>query len=364
MLTMVDEYWNTLLNYSSTSINISNNSTPLTTDEQRLKPIEERWRQKVSKRGQGHYTKRPDNRTVTDILSCLLTSQIYFNENIKLPNVNPNWLNVAIGILLSVGNNENDNNYRHHQSTLTSTNDSPLLSVISTFLNEWRDSPRNNSRSTSINFPLLSNLLNETPEKSFYILENILIPLLPCNIIINKVYSCKSCQSTIKIRSAITSIPVHVSKSGLYLERDLTDFFAPTSSDLLCSMCKKSTIRHIEVLRWPKIILIYFNDSKKNFKSRKPPGVISLSQFTSWIGVSCPYATIYDLVCFSSTVQTGGTELMVRTTKVKKKWLTSVHKRAIGEGEEWRRFYANSRKYKKISELNNFISLSNVKTKM
>ena len=90
---------------------------------------------------------------------------------------------------------------------------------------------------------------------------------------------------------------------------------------------------------------------KKILNPGKPPGVIFLSQFTSWIGASCPYATIYDLVCFSSTVQTDRTELMVRTTKVKKKWLTSVHKRAIGEGEEWRRFYANSRKYKKFLSL-------------
>ncbi|CAF5161046.1 unnamed protein product, partial [Rotaria magnacalcarata] len=88
--------------------------------------------------------------------------------------------------------------------------------------------------------------LNQTLEQSTYILEKILIPLLPCRLIINKVYTCKSCESTIKVRCIITSIPVHVSKNGLYLERDLFDFFDQATSDLHCSTCKKSTIRHIE----------------------------------------------------------------------------------------------------------------------
>ncbi|CAF4219500.1 unnamed protein product, partial [Rotaria magnacalcarata] len=106
-------------------------------DEQRLKPIEERWRQKVSRRGLGHYAKCPDQQVFTDVLSCLLTSQIYFNDNIKLPTINPNWLNVGIGILLSVGNN---NNSSHHRFNLISANDSPLLSTIATFLDEWCNS--------------------------------------------------------------------------------------------------------------------------------------------------------------------------------------------------------------------------------
>lgn len=61
-------------------------------------------------------------------------------------------------------------------------------------------------------------------------------------------------------------------------------------------------------------------------------------------------ATIYDLVSFSSVVESGGNEIMVRITKVKKSWLTSIHKRTIGEGEELRRLYAHSRKYWKLIE--------------
>ncbi|CAF4583183.1 unnamed protein product [Rotaria socialis] len=340
MLSMVDEYWNTLLSYCSTSISNSSDNSIINIDEQRLKPIEERWRQKVSRRGLGHYAKCPDQQVFTDVLSCLLTSQIYFNDNIKLPTINPNWLNVGIGILLSVGNN---NNSSHHRFNLISANDSPLLSTIATFLDEWCNSSARDIRSTTINFPLLNFDLNQTLEQSTYILEKILIPLLPCRLIINKVYTCKSCESTIKVRCIITSIPVHVSKNGLYLERDLFDFFDQTTSDLHCSTCKKSTIRHIEVIEWPRVLLININDSIKNTRHRKPPGIISLAQFSSWIAVGCPSASIYDLACFTSVMSSGGNETMVRITKVKKSWLTSMHKRVIGDGDQLRRLYANSR---------------------
>ncbi|CAM4769922.1 unnamed protein product [Rotaria magnacalcarata] len=340
MLSMVDEYWNTLLSYCSTSISNSSDNSIINIDEQRLKPIEERWRQKVSRRGLGHYAKCPDQQIFTDVLSCLLTSQIYFNDNIKLPTINSNWLNVGIGILLSVGNN---NNSSHHRFNLISANDSPLLSTIATFLDEWCNSSARDIRSTTINFPLLNFDLNQTLEQSTYILEKILIPLLPCRLIINKVYTCKSCESTIKVRCIITSIPVHVSKNGLYLERDLFDFFDQATSDLHCSTCKKSTIRHIEVIEWPRVLLININDSIKNTRHRKPPGIISLAQFSSWIAVGCPSASIYDLACFNSVISSGGNETMVRITKVKKSWLTSMHKRIIGDGGQLRRLYANSR---------------------
>jgi len=349
MLSMVDEFWNTLLSYCTTSIDNSNADSTMILDEQRLKPIEERWRQNVSKRGSGHYAKCPDEPVFTDLLSSLLTSQVNINENIKLPTVSPNWLNIAIGMLLSLGYH----NILRHQSTSPSTNDSSLISDILTFLEEWCNSSTstNNIVSTSINFSLSNDELNKSLDQSTYILEKILIPLLPCHLIINKVYICKSCQSTVKIRSTITSIPVSVSRSGLHLERDLCDFFTPTTSDLLCSLCKKPTIRHIEVIQWPQVLLINIHDSKQNIKYRKPPGVLSLVRFSSWLAIGCPSASIYDLICFNSVIQYGGNETMVRITKVKKSWSTNINKRVIGEGEQLQRLYAHSRKYYKLSSL-------------
>lgn len=342
MMSMVDEYWNQLLNYSSTSINTSNNSTIISINEQRLKPIEEHWRQNVSRRGHGYYNKSPDDPVIDDLLSCLLTSEVSLNENIHLPLINPQWLNVAIGIILSVRNKNNNDRYSF---TLTLANDSVLLSTISMFLEEWsRDASNKRIQSSRINISLSNDDISKTSDQSIYILEHILVPFFSCELIINGVYECRNCQSTIKIRSLITSIPVHVSKNGFSLERGLIDFFSATSSDLRCSVCNKFTIRHIEVLKWPPVLLININDSTKIAKHRKPPGMVSFSQFSSWNCIGCPSSSIYNLTCFSSSLKSsGGTETLVRATKVKKRWLTSTHRGAIGEGEQLRRLYTHCR---------------------
>ena len=146
------------------------------------------------------------------------------------------------------------------------------------------------------------------------------------------------------MRFTFTSIPISVSKNGLYLERDLMEFFRPVSSDLLCSLCNKPTIRHIEVLEWPQVLLISIDDCGKQTKFRKPPGALSLAQFSSSFAVACPSASIYNLTCFNSILQSGGNEVMVRATKVKKSWLTSAHKRMVGESDHLQRLYAHSRK--------------------
>ena len=49
-----------------------------------------------------------------------------------------------------------------------------------------------------------------------------------------------------EMRITITSIPIHILKSGLHLEHQLYAFFSPSPSDLLCSHCGKWMIRHME----------------------------------------------------------------------------------------------------------------------
>jgi len=123
----------------------------------------------------------------------------------KLPISGSNLLNIAIGMLLSLENY----NIPRHRSISPSTNDSSVLFITFTFV-EWYNSSTNNIRSTNINFSLPNNELNIPLDQYTYILEKISIPLLPCHLISNKVYIFKSCQSTVKIRSAITSVPVNV----------------------------------------------------------------------------------------------------------------------------------------------------------
>jgi hypothetical protein len=133
--------------------------------------------------------------------------------------------------------------------------------------------------------------------------------------------------------------------NGLDLTHDLFSFFASTSSDLNCSICKKSTTRHIEVIQWPEIMIVHINDRKNTTKYRKPPGTLSLIQFSSWCAIGSPAAGIYDLVCFNSGQKISDNNKMVRVTKVKKSWQSSIHQRVIGEGEELRKLYGNSRMY-------------------
>ena len=243
-------------------------------------------------------------------------------------------------MLLSTGNQG-----IREQIRLPPTNCSPLLFAITTFLEEWFSSPAKTSKATHVNFTVTANEPATPSEQSTYILNEIMIPLLPCRLIVDKVYQCKTCKSTTTMHFTFTSIPVSVSKNGLYLERDLIAFFGHTSSDLLCSSCNKPTTRHIEVVEWPQVLLINIDDSEKATKLRKPPGPLSLAQFSSWGAVACTSASIYNLTCFNSIIQSGGHEIMVRATKVKKSWMTSTHKRMVGESEQLQRLYAHSRKY-------------------
>ena len=142
------------------------------------------------------------------------------------------------------------------------------------------------------------------------------MPLLPCHIIVDKVYLCKNCKTLLKIRVSITSVPVNVNKTGLHIEREVHTFFASVSSDLLCSSCNKPTARHLQVVQWPPVLLINVNDFHKEIKFRKLPTLMSLEQFSSWIAIGCPSGTVYELVAFNSIIRSGAASTMVRVTKI------------------------------------------------
>lgn len=342
MVEMIDQYSNALLNYCTKSQDDLHNNSSLTLDERKLKPIQEQWRKTTSKRGHGHYSKAPEQPVFTDLVSSLLVSRRNVNIDLKLPSLSPEWFSIAIGLFLSTGNTA------HGRLPIpSSSNASPLLDIILTFIEEWlRPTATNsgNARSTRINFSLPTDELNDFSQRSTFILEHILIPLLPCYLIVNKVYLCKTCQSTVKMRATITSIPVNVIRSGLHLENALHAFFAPTASDIVCVSCNQTTVRHIEVVEWPQVLIVNVNDSQKHVKSRKPPGALSLAQFSSWFAIGSPSSCVYDLTCFNSIIRSGTNDVMVRVTKIKKSWSTNINKRLIGEGEQLRRLFAHCRK--------------------
>jgi len=176
MLIMIDEYSNSLLSYCTKSQDDSNNNDSLTLDERRLKPIQEQWRQTTSKRGHGHYTKGPEQPVFTDLVSSLLVSRSNVNINLKLPSLSPEWLSIAIGLLLSTGNTAGSRRF----IPSSSSNASPLLDIILTFIDDWLRSTSNNTgntRSTTINFSLPTVVSNDLSQRSTFILEHILIPL-------------------------------------------------------------------------------------------------------------------------------------------------------------------------------------------
>ncbi|CAF4582667.1 unnamed protein product, partial [Rotaria magnacalcarata] len=129
---------------------------------------------------------------------------------------------------------------------------------------------------------------NDPSERSSFILEQILVPIMPCSLVVQKIYSCKHCLCAVKMYMTLSSIPVNVIRSGLHLEHQLFSFFSKNSSDLLCKLCNRETIRHIDVLDWPPILIINVHDSMKNTKFRKPAGVVSLGQFSHWLAIGGP----------------------------------------------------------------------------
>lgn len=335
MVSMIDEYLDALGPYCQR--NLTDSSIVL--DEQRLRPVEERWRERISKRSHGHYTKCPDGPVITDLVSCLVRSDAKINENLVLPNISPKWMDIGIGMLLSLTDHE------EHRSQVSSTsqNDS-LLFTINTFLDDWHRSSNGTVRSTTINFKVPEHDSNDLERQSKRILEEILIPLLPCQLIINQIYNCDQCRSNVTIRSIVNSIPVSILNGGLDLANAIVNYFSSVSSDLICSTCQRPTTRHIEVVQWPSVLIVHINERKIVAKNKKPPGPLSLLPYSSWFSIGSPSSCTYDLTCFNSIVQVGDKRTMARVTRVKKSWLTNVHKRLIGDGDELRKLYKNSRK--------------------
>ncbi|CAF4076111.1 unnamed protein product [Adineta steineri] len=291
MMTIIDEFSNSLYGFCTKPHNALDNNQSVTIDDHRFKPIEEQWRKTKNKRGRGYYSKGPEEPIFTNIVSSLLIARDNVNMDLKLPSLTPDWLNIAVGLILSAGITTSI----HRSNQLLSLSEaSPLIDAILTFIDEWFQSSNNNNnvRSTTINVSSTLDEFGNLAECSTFILEHILTPLLPCNLIVNKVYTCKACEIVVRRRSVVKSILVNVLQTGLHLEHDLYRFFAPTTSDLLCVLCNQATVRHIEVVEWPRILIININDFYRKVKFRKPPGVLSLDQFSSWRAIGCPSSCI------------------------------------------------------------------------
>ncbi|CAF1368369.1 unnamed protein product, partial [Rotaria sordida] len=342
MLVLIDEYSNATMTHSMITQIDSNNSSTLL-DERRLKPIEERWKKITNKRGRGYYSKGPQQSVFADLVSLLLLSRNDVNADLKLPNLTPNYLNVAISLLLSTGN---ETGGRYELSSSSLNHNCPLLDVVKTFIEEWFSSTltqTNKRRSTTISFSLPTDMLLDSFQQSTFILEKILIPLLPCHLVANKIYSCSTCEKKMKIKTTITSISINIHRSGLHLNNDINSFFGRSPSDIICTSCSKPTTRHIDFTEFPLVLIIHINESPIDIQYRKPHDFVSLNPFADWRVLGFPSSAMYNLVCFNSIIRSDGNDLMLRVTKIKKSWSTSINKRVIGNGDLLKRLFANSR---------------------
>ena len=342
MLSMIEEFSNALHSYTTSSFEEMDTDNPvIILSERRMKPVQENWNKPTNKRNSGHYAKAPDESTITELMATLIAPVNNLNEKLRLPTVTPSWINIAISLLLST-----QTYGTHFNRPPTLSSESPItVDLIRNFLDEWSTSAAQNIASSRVNFDIpTSEEPKDLDQQSVYIMEQILTPLLDCEIFGYKVYTCPSCKGEVKMRTTIRCIPVTISRTGLHIERDLLGFFGATTSDILCSTCNQPTIRHIEVTKWPQVLMINIIHRAASFQYRKVPSIVSLAQFSNWIAIGTPSSTLYDLITFNSVVRVGEKSNMVRVTKSKQSWITSANKKRIGHGEQLRRLYGHSRK--------------------
>ena len=344
MVSIVDDF--------ATSLAARNQSLNSSNDGQRLKMIEEHW-QENSKRGRGRYTKPPDDKALLRMKCNLLTTSIKnINDGLCLPVLNPKWLDIAIGLLLSI---ESVRNGSHSLSEKPRS--SRLLQEVENFIQQYltlieripatnRQKCRSLMDNLAINIPVSITVSDEPDQQIFFILESLISPIVNSNLEMIKTFICVKCNESIRTYFS-TSFPIllHPSQGTFSLEREIINFFAKNLSDRVCSSCKMPMLRQISVMRWPDTFLISIDRSgKTSAHSQKAPDSINLDQFNEQINIGIPGMSVFDLTCFLAIKNSNNISNLVRVTKIKSKWLSSITGKMIGEGEQFRNLYGNSSK--------------------
>jgi hypothetical protein len=321
------------------------------TGQQKLKLIEERW-QKKSKRGQGHYTKAPDEDVMLAMKSKLLApSTEKINDGLSLPSLKPDWLDVAIGILISIESIRN----RNISSTYSSSSviEKEVVAFIQQYITQMNADIMANKkprRKTIDKFnidPSISIDVPSNPQRQLsFILDTIILPIANSRLEAIKTFTCIKCKTIIRKHfSSITPIPLNIFQSTFCLEREIIRFFSDTTSDQACSSCSLPLVRRVSVVHWPDTLFFTINSSRiPSARSQKAPQVMNLEQFNEPINIGSPATSVFDLTCFISMYKFNTHQELVRVTKIKTKWLSSINQKLIGEGEQFRNLFANSRK--------------------
>ena len=180
-----------------------------------------------------------------------------------------------------------------------------------------------------------------------FILDTIILPIANSHLQAIKTFTCIKCKTMIRTKfSLITPIPLNIFQSKFCLEQEIAGFFSDTTSDQACSSCLMPLIRRISVVQWPDTLFFTINSSgiPSTRSQKKAPQVMNMEQFNEPINIGSQGTSVFDLTCFIAMNKCNNHEELVRVTKIKNKWLSSINQRLTGEGEQFRDLYRNSRK--------------------
>ncbi|CAF3269861.1 unnamed protein product [Rotaria sp. Silwood2] len=314
--------------------------------QQKLKELQENWRKK-NRRGSGFYTKKPETSIMNGLKYTLIASSTKVNDGLSIPNLHvPNWLNVVIGVLISIKS-------IRESLPLSLTISTPFLNDILCFIDKWVTSLNSNKLRKQIiveqmhisntKFQIPTDVPIDVNDQLNFILHQILLRIIDCSIPAIKIYSCISCKFTLRTRFNINYIPINMIEGQFQLRHQLHNYFNSCLSDHLCSKCSMSMSRQIKLLECPSVIILsidHVNISPTIL--RKPPSSIFFQSFLEDFNIGCSSSSIYDIVGFVSILPNAEKRLIL-ATKIKERWSITSMKKLIGTGEKLSKLFAHSR---------------------
>ncbi|CAF3717580.1 unnamed protein product [Rotaria sordida] len=330
------------ISYLASTSDDSNNES----SQQRLKELKENWRQK-NRRGSGFYAKKPDKSIMNNLQYALIASSTTINDGLSIPDLPvSNWLNVTIGMLISI------KSIRESAPSLLTISTS-LPNDILSFINRWtsssnRTQPKKQTSTEQIQllnapFHIPTNVPVDGNEQINFILHKIILEIIDSSIPAIKIFTCMSCKFTIHTRFNINYIPLNMVEGKYHLREQLNNYFGGFISDHICYKCSTSMSRHIKLLECPSVIILHIRCIDiSSTVLRKPPNAIFFQPFLEKFNIGCTSSSIYDVVAFISIMPNTDNKLVL-ATKIKQRWRISSMPKLIGNGEKLCKLFANSR---------------------
>ncbi|CAF4808358.1 unnamed protein product, partial [Rotaria socialis] len=333
-------------NFSLSYMAASCKDTNTETNQQQLKELTENWR-KNNRRGHGFYAKKPDTSIMNNLKYTLVVYSTTINDGLSVPHLPvPNWLNIAIGTLVSIKSIRTS-------SSLSLKISTPLINDIINFITKWISSAEYIKRTKKHSAELM-HLLNskfqipaDIPTDGCgqlnFILHKILLPIIDRCIPAVKEYCCTSCNCTVRTRFSISYIPINMVEVQTQLHHRLNSYFDGCMSDHLCDKCSMTMSRRIKLLECPPVIILRIDyNNVSSTVLRKPPNAIFFQSFLEKTNIGCSSSTIYDVVAFISIMPNTDNKLVL-ATKIKQRWRINSMTKLIGNGEKLCKLFANSR---------------------